>query len=146
MCVACGQHRAGRWQVAGVVAATHQLAVERVVTAVEQVLDPHADLIIFTELVLADHVDGGVTVDLAPAKACNAIQTIVGTVEIGGLHAVTPVLRRFELQVGGQFERWYAVPGHVLPVTPFHAVDPLFSTGQDQAVVELCTSPSLEVV
>ena len=77
MCVACRQYGAWRRQVAGVVAATHQLTVKRVVTAIEQVLDPHADLIIFTELVLADHIDGGVAVDLASSKAGNAIQAII---------------------------------------------------------------------
>lgn len=71
VCVTCGQHRAWRRQVAGIVDCRAGS------TAIEQVLNAHADLIIFTELVLADHIDGGVAVDLASSKAGNAIQAII---------------------------------------------------------------------
>ena len=87
-------------------------------TAIEQVLNAHADLIIFTELVLADHIDGGVAVDLASSKAGNANQAIISAIEIGGLHAVAPGFTRLELKVGGQFERWDAVASHDLQAAP----------------------------
>lgn len=44
--IARRQHRARRRQVAGVVVVAQQLAVERVVVAVEQVLDAQAQLVV----------------------------------------------------------------------------------------------------
>ena len=62
------QHHAGCWQMAGVVVIAQQLAVERVVVAIEQVLDAHAHLVVRGDPVLADQIHGRVGVDRCRPK------------------------------------------------------------------------------
>ncbi|SPA22727.1 hypothetical protein CBM2633_B90018 [Cupriavidus taiwanensis] len=152
-------------QPAGVVAVAQQLAVQRVVVAVEQVLDADRDRVLARQLIAADQVDGGIAADLAPAKAVLAVEPVIAAGVVAQLHAVAPLAHGPELQVRRNLERRNAVTGHVLhagaalrplaPVDPgdgaarapalvvravvcgcFHARDALFGAGQDQAVVE----------